>query len=661
MLSNVSVCVLRDFGGLSNTMLKVLLSRDILVLDDIFINKDRLVSIVGSADRVDDIFKSIGYVIELSELGKVDLNKYIFKDKDTPIKYLNLSVRAINCLMREGYDTLYDVMFLSDTELLSIPNLGYSSLVDIRKNMFTVRDDVGKAIIDVKVADRVAGKNNYFLTLIRKDYAPDRYVVYFRGTDRKIYSNIAMSDTLLSEEVISALTKLGYKGLDNIIKTDYHNITDKTDGLNEEELSELINYLTNTCIFIRKNKGEYNVAKYFLYDLIDDLYVDLKRKVSRKVIDNYLCRYLIKESNYVGDYSINDPEIMNKIYSNSVFTSVVYNLIDDILYSSNGVSLDELYKALPVSFLAVSNSIGIIKEYLNNEKYEQINGRYYIKAVSIIDYIKEVSSERDTEIILERLNGGKLQDIGDKYGITRERVNQIVRRTIYKRPYVIEDRYKTFYLKYNIDPKFFCYLLDVEPYVYTYLDFAYGSNKGGISLLENIWGDENLTQDMRVRFNNFLTENNYILLYGKCICKVKKHILEAIMLHNHSNYPCKIDTVLKELQIICRDNNMTDKINKRSMIRALTCIDNVLISDNGLVRYCRITDDAINKVFNTIDFNRYKGLSISALKLFKDYSWLMKEIGIKTEYELHNLFRSNKDKLPKYVSLGRIPTVKVGI
>jgi len=47
---------------------------------------------------------------------------------DTPLRQLELSVRAFNCLKNEGFNTIGDVLKCDEPELLRIPNFGRKSL-----------------------------------------------------------------------------------------------------------------------------------------------------------------------------------------------------------------------------------------------------------------------------------------------------------------------------------------------------------------------------------------------------------------------------------------------------------------------------------------------------------------------------------------------------
>jgi len=61
----------------------------------------------------------------------------IYEDKllDASIKELNLTIRAFNCLWRDGYEKIGDVSLLSKKQLRSIPQMGNYSIESVMEEM----------------------------------------------------------------------------------------------------------------------------------------------------------------------------------------------------------------------------------------------------------------------------------------------------------------------------------------------------------------------------------------------------------------------------------------------------------------------------------------------------------------------------------------------
>lgn len=76
-----------------------------------------------------------------------------------------------------------------------------------------------------------------------------------------------------------------------------------------------------------------------------------------------------------------------------------------------------------------------------------------------LQYLQEKyaeSNERNGEIILKRLSGVSLHMIGDMYGLTRERVRQILVQTAKKMPLMYEDYFSEPYEYFKLTIEEFC-------------------------------------------------------------------------------------------------------------------------------------------------------------------------------------------------------------
>ena len=68
---------------------------------------------------------------------------------------------------------------------------------------------------------------------------------------------------------------------------------------------------------------------------------------------------------------------------------------------------------------------------------------------SIIEYVNAMGDEKKRQVVLEKFNGNTLQEVGDKYGVTRERVRQIYTKILHQACYngpLREDKYRYFFL-----------------------------------------------------------------------------------------------------------------------------------------------------------------------------------------------------------------------
>lgn len=104
-----------------------------------FLVTDDLVNLAISLGKLDELSKSIN-----EKVGKYleDLINYCvasnaeMEDKlHIAIEDLHMSVRSFNCLMRNGYNTVGDILKLDGNKLIRVRNLGIKSLDEVIEKM----------------------------------------------------------------------------------------------------------------------------------------------------------------------------------------------------------------------------------------------------------------------------------------------------------------------------------------------------------------------------------------------------------------------------------------------------------------------------------------------------------------------------------------------
>lgn len=122
------------------------------------------------------------------------------------------------------------------------------------------------------------------------------------------------------------------------------------------------------------------------------------------------------------------------------------------------IEASELERQLLVLDLEFDSSI-LVDKFLDGTICIMRDGYYLLKRPHAMQYIQEKyadSNERNGEIILKRLSGVNLQMIGDMYGLTRERVRQILVQTAKKMPLMYEDYFSEPYEYFKLTKEEFC-------------------------------------------------------------------------------------------------------------------------------------------------------------------------------------------------------------
>lgn len=111
---------------------------------------------------------------------------------------------------------------------------------------------------------------------------------------------------------------------------------------------------------------------------------------------------------------------------------------------------------------------------------------------------------RDNEIMLGRLHGKTLQELGDELGLTRSRVQQIVEQVLASMPPVIEHRCLPLFESYQIEQSVFCSLTDLPESSFAYLSLIAKSRMTDRRPLVEALNDGFVSGEVKDRIRKFL-------------------------------------------------------------------------------------------------------------------------------------------------------------
>ena len=147
----------------------------------------------------------------------------------------------------------------------------------------------------------------------------------------------------------------------------------------------------------------------------------------------------------------------------------------------------------------------------------------YVNKSIVTEYLQEHESdfnERNYGILIRRLRGESLQEIGELYGLTRERVRQILAKTAAKIPCIYEDYYRYPYEYFKLSKEEFCNAFpECGSIGYEYLFIKY--KKGNI--LVNEESVNGYTGLFNERMKQYWKE--------ECIRQDKKHVTRTEMIY----------------------------------------------------------------------------------------------------------------------------------
>ena len=124
----------------------------------------------------------------------------------------------------------------------------------------------------------------------------------------------------------------------------------------------------------------------------------------------------------------------------------------------------------------------------------------YYKKNNIKEYIEKNYDNKIANILLNRLDGLTLEEIGVKNNITRERVRQICKNQFDKILLLdyYEDKYSEIFKKYDWTKDIFCELLNLKPYVYEYLSMKYDKGQENVN---GILFDSEVDESIKNKYN----------------------------------------------------------------------------------------------------------------------------------------------------------------
>ena len=248
------------------------------------------------------------------------------------------------------------------------------------------------------------------------------------------------------------------------------------------------------------------------------------------------------------------------------------------------------------------------------------------------EFAKSQFQGKNLDIILDRFNGKTLENIAQKYNLSRQRILQICNKLEWNRTIRLEiDKYKDIFTRYKWkNPDIFCEIFEEDKTCYYYLNFRYGY---GELPLEQLFNESTLTNVQRnilaAYFSNVLSKDNEIIFRKDVFEKIiKKYALNKISFKEFTaKYNMEID---KYPEFKFR------KVTPHVMQARLRQRDDILWCGDYSFRYYdfeNIKQSKLEQLLPTFD-----GF-FSSMYVFKENKELMNEWDIRDKNELHNILK----------------------
>jgi len=367
---------------------------------------------------------------------------------------------------------------------------------------------------------------------------------------------------------------------------------------------------------------------------------DIKEKVYHAIIESYT---LLKEHNFNIPFQNDYSEIILWILKNkALFTNISKEDLKNILERTT----------YPLEYLESDIKL------LDQKDLIEVNGEYLCYNVPPLkEKVLEVKriDDRNLEILNQRLSGLTLNEVGEKFGVTRERIRQIIENIYSKLGIVKEDKYKTIFEKYDLSHQEFTTIFQEPTETYYYLFDRY---QHGLKELSEIKEEEFVDEAMEERINSLL---NYCLIDGEYVIATRNGITKYY-LKNKCDGEMFVDDLFNNLNQFIQTKFPNGEIplyeSSHNLEGILGRKEWCISGKNKKYRYYEINllskedIEALSNMLN-VEFGLY-----SCLYFYENNLDLMEQLDIRNEQELHNIIR-NVIKVEN-VEINRMPNLLIG-
>ena len=283
-------------------------------------------------------------------------------------------------------------------------------------------------------------------------------------------------------------------------------------------------------------------------------------------------------------------------------------------------------------------------------------------------------SERNRQLIAKRLKGATLEAVGQEYGLTRERVRQLIKKSLDTVRSLLEaetgmglfdeDYYLYFYQTYQFDKKDAAEWFGLSAPALGYLDVA--SEKHGTRPLEEAQEDPRLSPGLKQRTRNYL-HRNMLWLDERWVPKNRSVLEQYVIEHfcrdsvSYAEFTERYNAFLREHEIPFNEKLYYTEAIERSRKNRLAEARFLLWKQGETLRAYDVDGRDYGDLISGLGLDALEDIELSTQKLIDDHPQLMAQYDIRDRYELHNLLRKLlPDGSYHDLKIGRTPNISFG-
>lgn len=616
-----------------------------------------------------------------------------------------LSSRAHRSLNEGGMLTLGDVAALTKDQVLALPHVGNRTaeeILDFVQYIRTHTDDIIKEL--------GAGSDGSYFTLKRADYSAigldvDHYTITLFKRNGFCYKDLNLSELGLSARAINTCNERGITLLSELLGYTQDDFA-QWGKLGTKTITEILDLISNS---VETHYLAPTILNKINLELLEyeHRYATELQLIARGIIQrlNFLLRDTPENSRNIvlvaGCFLKERPEpefdpeslrqgpesiearaaimvrellamtdfvdfLVSALQIEPLILSTVVDIVDRECW---GMTLEDLAKKSPRALqgtCAWSRAINEFRHlgpaYVVVEKKADGTEVCRLARDSIFELIENIVDAKHREMLKRRLDGDTLDEIGRTYGVSRERIRQIVQLEFSHMPPCRQDRYVKVFSTYDFKNEEFCQVFQETPEVYNYLDFRYGR---GELPLRDFLADDSISVEVRKRAEEIVYRNYVIMPDGVRIeCIRPKVVIWA--LRHYAVEECTYEDFLEQYSKLLDELGLGTNealVIKHSQryennISSFSC---VLWKTGRLLRYYNYGAYDFTELLTSLNLEQYHDVEYSTERFFLDNTDLMARYDIRDKNELHNLLRKIYEAQGNtYIRFRRMPTVEFG-
>ena len=555
----------------------------------------------------------------------------VMKMAETPIEKLHLSVRASNVLHRMGIHFIEELLETSMEDIAQQRNIGMKTLGEIQ----------------------AALENAEALTRNADDGPENDTLTKFTDEQLAEMSRHSINELQLSTRSYNMLCQLKYLTIDKVAL------------LTKDDIAQLKGFGTKSIDGIQEafsRWGQENLCLQMDSELEDGQLNTIMQETSLLLepIIHLYWKQLLQDIHTEGLQErikiYNQEEILKTVLQLPQIREKIKNFWESV--SEQGVItqsvLDTCFDKLELSF----DSALLVDSAIISNVIIQYEDGFLISRDTFLDVYDKLCDQNDrtSQILQFRLEGETLQDIGDLFELSRERVRQITVRYVHKLPLFFEDYFnEPFQYFYISKAKFIKAFPEVTKEGYEFLSIRYPEGKVVLTH-ESLKEYHGLWKERLAEFLSEEEEQND----KETISKIE--VMTRVLISN-SDRSLSMDELEDEYYSYIQQKGYPEnrlKINLRTVKNYLRDTKGIVFNSDNKVRYCAADP---NMIWEQIDFTRYQNTVISSELIFNDYQELMEEADIRDGYELFYIIKSSLsmwDAKRFVIRCRRVPVIVMG-